>query len=76
MYIRERRPAIDDRHLIDITLNNFETTREQTRRILRTADTVLVICNDRNQVIGYISYRWILKGFAYVDYCKFPYYIL
>lgn len=68
MYIRERRPAIDDRHLIDITLNNFETTHEQTRRILRTADTVLVICNDRNQVIGYISYRWILKGFAYVDY--------
>ena len=26
MYIRKRRPARDDRRLIDITMNNFETT--------------------------------------------------
>lgn len=68
MYIRKRRPARDDRRLIDITMNNFETTRERTRQILNTADSVLVICNDENRVIGYISYRWIINGFAYVDY--------
>lgn len=68
MYIRKRRPAIDDRRLIEITLENFDTNREHVRKILRTADTVLVVCDERNQVIGYISYRWIINGFAYVDY--------
>ncbi|ALC92405.1 hypothetical protein AM500_23535 [Bacillus sp. FJAT-18017] len=68
MYIRKRNPARDDNRLIDITVNNFRTSTAAVREKLRTADGVVVVCTENHEVAGYLSYRLVFPGTAYITY--------
>jgi L-amino acid N-acyltransferase YncA len=68
MYIRKRRTSRDDKRIIEITVENFETDESQVREMIKTADEIIIVCNEKHQVIGYLSYRWFIPGVIYIDY--------
>ncbi|WNB92147.1 GNAT family N-acetyltransferase [Bacillus sp. NEB1478] len=68
MYIRNRIPGEDDPYLIDMVVDNFKVKKETIRAILKHANEVLIVCDEDDQIAGFVSYRFRLGDMVYVDY--------
>ncbi|MBZ6484012.1 GNAT family N-acetyltransferase [Priestia aryabhattai] len=68
MYLRKRIPYKDDSYLISLTMDNFRVKRTVVQNILKQSYEVLVICNNEDEVIGYLCYKLILKDVIFINY--------
>lgn len=68
MYIRNRIPGKDDPYLIDMVVDNFKVKKETIQAILKHANEVLIVCDEDDQIAGFVSYRFRLGDMVYVDY--------
>ncbi|MFC7371931.1 GNAT family N-acetyltransferase [Fictibacillus iocasae] len=71
MYIRKRIPAKDDAILIEMVLDSFRVSRGVITSILKNAIDSLVVCNEQDVPVGFVSYRFRIMDIIYVDYVVF-----
>ncbi|KQU16205.1 hypothetical protein ASG61_29150 [Bacillus sp. Leaf75] len=68
MYLRKRIPYKDDSYLISLTMDNFKVKSTVVQNILKKSHEVLVICNNDDEVIGYLCYKLIVKDVIFINY--------
>ncbi|MBY6037521.1 GNAT family N-acetyltransferase [Fictibacillus nanhaiensis] len=68
MYIRNRIPSKDDPFLVEMVVSNFNVRTSTVQTILGHANEVLVVCDSKDHIIGFVSYRFRLGDMIYVDY--------
>lgn len=68
MYLRKRIPSADDSTLINLAVNTFNVNSTMFKEILKKSKEVIVICNDDDDVVGFLCYRFILRNIVYIDY--------
>lgn len=68
MYIRKRVPGKDDPILVDMVVNNFQVRKEVIELILRMANEVLIVSDNNNTIVGFVSYRFRIGQMIFIDY--------
>ncbi|MGG4265471.1 GNAT family N-acetyltransferase [Peribacillus simplex] len=68
MYLRDWKPKKDIQKLTEITVSNFQVSSDTVNETLRNAHRVLVICNDKGKVVGYLCYNLFLLKVAHINY--------
>ncbi|CAH0291650.1 hypothetical protein SRABI84_04225 [Peribacillus simplex] len=68
MYFREWKPKKDIKKLTDITVSNFRVSSNKVNEILQKSHKVLVICNDKGKVVGFLCYNLYLYKVAHINY--------
>lgn len=68
MYFREWKPKKDIKKLTDITVSNFKVSPNKVNEILQKAHKVLVVCNDKGKVVGFLCYNLYLYKVAHINY--------
>lgn len=57
MYLRERDPKKDDSYLVQLAVAEFKVHPSSIKKRLDKASGVTVLCNDADQIAGYVCYR-------------------
>ncbi|MFD6207576.1 MULTISPECIES: GNAT family N-acetyltransferase [unclassified Peribacillus] len=68
MYFRDWKPKKDIKKLTDITVSNFRVSSDTVLEILQKSHKVLVICNDKGKVVGFLCYNLYLTKVAHINY--------
>ncbi|MFE4143825.1 GNAT family N-acetyltransferase [Peribacillus sp. YIM B13472] len=68
MYFREWKPKKDIKKLTDITVSNFRVSPNKVNEILQESHKVLVVCNDKGKVVGFLCYNLYLYKVAHINY--------
>lgn len=68
MYIRKRVPGKDDPLLVDLVVSNFQVRREVIETILKMANEVMVVCDSKDRIAGFVCYRFRIGNMIFVDY--------
>ncbi|MGE7763172.1 N-acetyltransferase family protein [Peribacillus sp. NPDC097895] len=68
MYFRDWKPKKDIKKLTDITVSNFRVSSDKVHEILQESHKVLVICNDKGKVVGFLCYNLYLTKVAHFNY--------
>lgn len=68
MYLRDRIAERDDSKLVEIGIENFEVSAKKVQRIIDQSYEVIVVCNQGNEVVGFLSYRLRVNDMILVDY--------
>lgn len=68
MYIRKWIPEKDRMKLIDLTVNTFRVKAGRVNKELKGSYEILVLCDDNDEIAGFLSYRLYLNTIAFVNY--------
>lgn len=68
MYIRNRVSTRDDKRLISLATREFNVKSDVVKNILNTSENTLVLCDKRNNIMGFLCYRVIFSGVIFVEY--------
>ncbi|MFC0186762.1 GNAT family N-acetyltransferase [Fictibacillus aquaticus] len=68
MYIRKRVRGQDDPVLINMVIKQFKVKNEVITAIIEQAHEILVVCDEQDTIVGFVSYRFKLLDMVYVDY--------
>ncbi|MDV7766540.1 GNAT family N-acetyltransferase [Peribacillus sp. CSMR9] len=68
MYFRDWKPKKDIKKLTEITVSNFRVSSDTVHEILQKSHKVLVICNDKGKVVGFLCYNLYLSKVAHINY--------
>jgi RimJ/RimL family protein N-acetyltransferase len=68
LYIRKRIPYRDDPHLINLASNIFNINPEIAHNVLKNSNEGLVLCDKNEEVVGFISYRYIFRDVVFINY--------
>ncbi|MCM3308588.1 GNAT family N-acetyltransferase [Priestia megaterium] len=68
MYLRRRIPYVDDSSLINLAVSTFNIESTMFRNILKRANEVIVICNNDDEIIGFLCYRFVLKDIVFIEF--------
>jgi len=66
MYLRERKPKQDDKHLVQLAVTEFKVHPSIIQKKLDGATGVTVLCDDADRIAGYVCYR-INRHILFVD---------
>ncbi|MGG0843810.1 N-acetyltransferase family protein [Peribacillus simplex] len=67
-FFRDWKPKKDTKKLTDITVKNFRVSSDKVNEILQKSHKVLVICNDKGKVVGFLCYNLYLYKVAHINY--------
>ncbi|MEY9865291.1 GNAT family N-acetyltransferase [Peribacillus sp. RS7] len=67
-FFRDWKPKKDIKKLTDITVKNFRVSSDKANEILQKSHKVLVICNDKGKVVGFLCYNLYLYKVAHINY--------
>jgi ribosomal protein S18 acetylase RimI-like enzyme len=67
-FFRDWKPKKDIKKLTDITVKNFRVSSDKVNEILQKSHKVLVICNDKGKVVGFICCNLYLYKVAHINY--------
>jgi len=68
MYLRRRIPYVDDSSLINLAVSTFNIESTMFRNILKRANEVIVICNNDDEIIGFLCYRFVIKDVVFIEF--------
>ncbi|MGE7185969.1 GNAT family N-acetyltransferase [Peribacillus sp. NPDC006672] len=68
MYFRDWKPKKDIKKLTEITVSNFRVSSDTVNEILQKSHKVLVICNDKGKIVGFLCYNLYLSKVAHINY--------
>ncbi|PJN90814.1 GNAT family N-acetyltransferase [Bacillus sp. mrc49] len=68
MYFRSWKPKKDKKKLTDITVRNFHVSPDTVDEILQKSNKVLVICNHKGKIVGFLCYNLYLYKVAHINY--------
>ncbi|MEH6944520.1 GNAT family N-acetyltransferase [Bacillus sp. JJ722] len=68
MYLRSWIPHTDRIQLIELAATTFNVNKTEVNKILRGAHDVIVIADEKDQIVGFLCYRLYLNHIAFVNY--------
>ncbi|WDW11562.1 GNAT family N-acetyltransferase [Priestia aryabhattai] len=67
MYIRESVTS-DTSYLVDLAVETFNADRDEVWKIINDAYKVLVLCSDKDNIVGFLCYKHLDNNKIFINY--------